>query len=375
MRFSGSTPAILYLMKLEKRKGVSVKQLPYKCKSCRGFHNSHLISRKLLQNLIDKYNSLSQKEESIALKSTKALKSVPVEKKINVATPSWKSFDLVKLLGDMQKIVHFSIEKTSGLTKQRIQEFESLSNNGAIEDFLSSEKDTLVENKILWTLFYCLKYKEFLNVKIDPEELILTSSFIFSQERPRDFENKVIIKYFSDHSLIEGLRHISEKCAGLRGIHWKKINEKADFLSRQSTTRENVPLEIVSFQVTEFITEASISFQLIGRIDKALLELDHGGEILVTPLINYGLEFESSEHGPKLHSFKIANLQPITNYSIKIIFSDVFGATLEEARHFKTGRMPDEVPKRSSLQSRDSWANEALPPGGGGERRFGYLKP
>ena len=47
--------AILALIKLGKRKGELIKQLPYKCNVCRKFHNTHLISRETIQKLLRNY--------------------------------------------------------------------------------------------------------------------------------------------------------------------------------------------------------------------------------------------------------------------------------------------------------------------------------
>ena len=54
--YNSEIDSILALIKLGKRNNDLIKQLPYKCNICRKFHNTHLISRKMLGMLLQKYS-------------------------------------------------------------------------------------------------------------------------------------------------------------------------------------------------------------------------------------------------------------------------------------------------------------------------------
>ena len=52
--------AILALIQLEQRKGELIKQIPYRCNICRNYHNTHLISRQIIQKLKREYKPISR---------------------------------------------------------------------------------------------------------------------------------------------------------------------------------------------------------------------------------------------------------------------------------------------------------------------------
>ena len=52
VRFKGTSEAILFLIRKERREGKLIKQLPYRCDLCKGFHNTHLIDRSTLNKLV-----------------------------------------------------------------------------------------------------------------------------------------------------------------------------------------------------------------------------------------------------------------------------------------------------------------------------------
>lgn len=54
-RYGSEKDAILALIRLGKKNGEVIKQLPYKCNVCREYHNSHLLSRETIENLQRKY--------------------------------------------------------------------------------------------------------------------------------------------------------------------------------------------------------------------------------------------------------------------------------------------------------------------------------
>lgn len=62
--YSNNKEAISALINLEKVKGNLIQQLPYKCKNCKKYHNSHLISRKTLNTLLELYQKPKKKEKS-----------------------------------------------------------------------------------------------------------------------------------------------------------------------------------------------------------------------------------------------------------------------------------------------------------------------
>lgn len=63
VRYRSTEEAILALIRMEKRKAGIIQQLPYRCDSCKGVHNTHLIQRRILQDLITKYERLTSKSK------------------------------------------------------------------------------------------------------------------------------------------------------------------------------------------------------------------------------------------------------------------------------------------------------------------------
>jgi hypothetical protein len=55
VKYNSEIDSILALIQLENRKKELIKQLPYKCGICGKFHNTHLISREILEKLLRKY--------------------------------------------------------------------------------------------------------------------------------------------------------------------------------------------------------------------------------------------------------------------------------------------------------------------------------
>jgi HEAT repeat protein len=55
-RYGSEKDAILALIRLGKKNGEVLKQLPYKCNVCREYHNSHLLSRETIDSLQRKYS-------------------------------------------------------------------------------------------------------------------------------------------------------------------------------------------------------------------------------------------------------------------------------------------------------------------------------
>jgi len=55
-RYGNEKDAILALIRLGKKNGEVIKQLPYKCNVCREYHNSHLLSRETIENLQRRYS-------------------------------------------------------------------------------------------------------------------------------------------------------------------------------------------------------------------------------------------------------------------------------------------------------------------------------
>ena len=55
VKFNSTDDAIFALIDMEKRSRRLIAQLPYRCNHCRGVHNTHLISRRRLNDLILKY--------------------------------------------------------------------------------------------------------------------------------------------------------------------------------------------------------------------------------------------------------------------------------------------------------------------------------
>ena len=60
VRYENTDDAILALMRREKRLREPVLQMPYRC-PCKRVHNTHLISRRALEELITKYERRNQK--------------------------------------------------------------------------------------------------------------------------------------------------------------------------------------------------------------------------------------------------------------------------------------------------------------------------
>ena len=54
-KYSSEKDAILNVIRIGKQKGEVINQLPYKCNVCRKYHNSHLLSREVIQELFRKY--------------------------------------------------------------------------------------------------------------------------------------------------------------------------------------------------------------------------------------------------------------------------------------------------------------------------------
>jgi hypothetical protein len=63
VRFRNTDEAILFLARLEKKSGEHILQLPYRCDHCKGIHNTHLISRRALNDLISKYEKRTKKKK------------------------------------------------------------------------------------------------------------------------------------------------------------------------------------------------------------------------------------------------------------------------------------------------------------------------
>jgi hypothetical protein len=61
VRYKSTEEAILALIRMEKGKRGLVEQLPYRCNHCKGVHNTHLISRRRLNDLILKYRELQKR--------------------------------------------------------------------------------------------------------------------------------------------------------------------------------------------------------------------------------------------------------------------------------------------------------------------------
>lgn len=55
-KYGSEIDAILAVVRLGKKKGEVIKQLPYKCNVCREFHNSHLLSWESIDKLRRKYS-------------------------------------------------------------------------------------------------------------------------------------------------------------------------------------------------------------------------------------------------------------------------------------------------------------------------------
>jgi len=59
-KYEKEKDAILALIQLEQRKGELIKQIPYRCNICRNYHNTHLISRQIIQKLKRAYKPISR---------------------------------------------------------------------------------------------------------------------------------------------------------------------------------------------------------------------------------------------------------------------------------------------------------------------------
>jgi hypothetical protein len=59
-KYEKEKDAILALIQLGQRKGELIKQIPYRCNICRNYHNSHLISRQIIQKLKREYKPISR---------------------------------------------------------------------------------------------------------------------------------------------------------------------------------------------------------------------------------------------------------------------------------------------------------------------------
>lgn len=63
VRYKNTDEAILALMRMEKSLKEPILQMPYRC-PCKSFHNTHLISRRALSELITKYEERNKRVQS-----------------------------------------------------------------------------------------------------------------------------------------------------------------------------------------------------------------------------------------------------------------------------------------------------------------------
>ena len=363
IRYEGTSEAILALIRIEKRKGNLVKQIPYRCKNCRGVHNTHLISRAALAKLISKYEERPKHDKFSVVKS-----------KIDNPTQNWKTYNLSKLLVDLQKLTHEHAGNKAGSTLVRIRDFEEyLIKIGYVSDTVA---DTL-EKKILWLLFYTQSYKEYLQIQIAPEVMI--NSCIFterknSQEVTRnkldDFEQRAIKKYFTDFQLFDGLRFIAEKCSALNGNDWKKINQFAKLLSQESKHKKLPEFQLFKrIEVDPGITKANINMQTNGDFDRVTAKYALISDIEEPKWKEVHVSLVLLNDEIFSHSIQMSGLDPNAEYQINFSFTRVGGESIEMFETFRTGRLPDQQRRLPSDVGRNFWPSEALPPGGGAVRR------
>jgi hypothetical protein len=326
-------------------------------------HNTHLISRAALAKLILKYEE-RPKQDNISV----------VKSKIDNPTQNWKSYNLSKLLVDLQKLTHEHAGNMAGSTLVRIRDFEEyLIKIGYVSDTVA---DTL-EKKILWLLFYTQSYKEYLQIQIAPEVMIKSCIFTErknSQEVTRnkldDFEQRAIKKYFTDFQLFDGLRFIAEKCAALNGNDWKKINQFAKLLSQESKHKKLPEFQLFKrIEVDPSITKANINMQTNGDFDRVTAKYALISDIEEPKWKEVHVSLVLLNDEIFSHSIQMSGLDPNAEYQINFSFTGVGGESIEMFETFRTGRLPDQQRRLTSDAGRNSWPSEALPPGGGAIRR------
>jgi hypothetical protein len=363
VRYKGTSEAILALIRIEKRVGSLVKQLPYRCPNCRGVHNTHLISRSELARLILKYKERPNRDE---LKVTKS--------KIVNPTQNRKTYNLSKLLVDLQKLTHLHAGNQAGPTLVRIRDFEEyLIKIGYVSDTVA---DTL-EKKILWLLFYTQSYKEYLQIQVASEVMFNSCMFTErknSQEVTRnkldDFEQRAIKKYLTDRQLFDGLHFIAEKCAALNENDWKKINQFAKLLSQESKHKKLPEFQLFErIEVDPGITKANINKQTNGDFDRVTAKYALISDIEEPKWKEVHVSLELLNDQIFSHSIQISGLDPNAEYQIIFSFTGVGGESIEMLETFRTGRLPDQQRRLPSDAGRNFWPSEALPPGGGAIRR------
>lgn len=376
VRYEGTSEAILALIRIEKRQGNLVKQMPYRCKKCKGVHNTHLISREALAKLVVKYQKREKNRNNI--NSQKSNRNSDKAKNTKTQLNSWKNYNLIKLLDDLQKVAHEFVSKNSSLSSVRMSNFsEHLS---AIQSS-SSKEITLnaLETKILWILFYLQRYKEFLQIQIEPTVIISSCLFTIRdggqdviRNRLDNFEQQVITKYFSVHSLFDGLRFIAEKCAGINGYDWKRINILAKDISEKS--EEDLLPEahfLGELRIEPGITKANIKVESNRYFDKAVAQFTLAVDQVPLEWNNSFVTLKKLSETNFLHTIELIELNPSTDYLVKISLIDVRGRTIDLLEKFRTGRLPDQQRRLPSDSGRNSWPTQALPPGGGAMRRRG----
>jgi hypothetical protein len=365
-RFEGTSEAILALIRIEKRDGRLIKQLPYYCKNCKGVHNSHLISRQTLSKLVLKYQPRTEKRK-VERQITSA--SQPTSLKTKAQPPqTWKNCNLELLLKDLVQIVMRYLSDNFGVSAAPVKNFDECLDLIGYPSAFQVKPDP-VEANVLWLLFYAFQYRDELKNQVPADELMSLSKLVEDDgDGKADFQKRILFKYFSGQSLFDGLCHVAEKCAGLRKYDWVRLNSQAKLMHKHSKSLYSRNVGTYGpLKVDPSITKASCSFETNGYFDKifAAYSLDNkDGSEDWKPV-----KIKSDRLKGKFHSIELRDLTSSSNYILKVEFIQLNGEFLRQFANFKTKRLPDTPRRVPSDSGRNTWPVEALPPGGGALRR------
>lgn len=360
VRFKGTSEAILFLIRKERREGKLIKQLPYPCDLCKGFHNTHLIERSTLNKLVLKYQPRTKKRKTDQDKTALTINAQPPQ--------TWKNSNLEVLLENLVRTLSTYLSKNFGITTARVKNFNQCLDLIGYPSAFQLEPD-LVELKILWSLFYALQYKDVLKNQVEPHMLISETESI-GKNAIDNFQKRVIMKYFFGQSLFDGLCHVAEKCAGIKKYDWVRLNSNASLLNKHSWS---LKLQTVgahgSIKIDAFITKANCTFETNGNFDKIVAEYSLDSKSIDEEWKPIRINSKYVNEEGELHVFELNGLRASSKYLLKLEYVQLNGNILQRLENFKTQRMPDAPKRIPSDSGRNTWPIEALPPGGGALRR------
>ena len=364
-RFHSTSQAILFLAKRGKQTGSLVKQIPYKCRLCRGVHNSHLISRAQLSSLQEKYVSIADK-----LFAPQAVQdSAQSNSGSRSIQQTWKNYDHLKLLTNLNILCRNYLFREHNFFGNKITLVSNYASELGYPSAFVIEEDP-VELQILTLLFFASSYRKFLQKSVDPVVLISDKHQLNPIRKLDSFEERVFRRYFSDETIWNGIRNICQKSAGQKKLDWVRLNNLVDQMRSKAKFSEGGSGELIHFwSVEPAITKAYVRIKVGQTVDFVSIQ-SHLQETTDHLQIHIGI-LRNYLQDELLFEYEIPNLEPSTAYKVLIEVLDLHGHSQQITENFKTERMTShEMPMRSN-SGRNYWPAGALPPGGGGLRRWG----